>query len=419
MIKGIDVSNWQGKIDFAKVKNAGYEIVYLKASQGEHTSDALFEQNYANAKANGMKIGVYHFLQGNESGVLQANFLYSKIKDKEIDCKIAIDVEVTNGASPKELSKIVSDFAEHIKSLTNLDVVVYTCSSFANDNLTNDLSKYPLWVAEYGVSEPKPTKVWGSNYIGWQYSEKGKIVGCPNGDTDLDYFTEDIYCKVITPPATSVETDKITLDTASLSANEIEVASIKIEDNKIPVSSSNFKIGQQVKVVGEKYATGETVPQWVKNNIYPIIQVENDKVLLGQGLDSWLKNEDVQPAEKQVFELGQYVEIIGQTYATGESIPTWVQGQVYPITQVGDDKVLLGNGLNSWVNISDVRLAIGGKIFEVGQKVRVIANVYSTGETIPSWVKEKTYTITQVENRKCLLGDGLTSWVNVDGLVHA
>ena len=62
LYNGIDVSGWQGYIDFSKVKNAGIEVVYIKASEGTRTKDPYFELNYENAKANGLNVGFYHYL---------------------------------------------------------------------------------------------------------------------------------------------------------------------------------------------------------------------------------------------------------------------------------------------------------------------------------------------------------------------
>ena len=60
--RGIDVSDWQGYIDYRKVKESGIEVVYIKASQGSNIKDPYFDINYENAKANGLKVGFYHFL---------------------------------------------------------------------------------------------------------------------------------------------------------------------------------------------------------------------------------------------------------------------------------------------------------------------------------------------------------------------
>lgn len=264
MIKGIDVSNWQGNIDFNKVKNAGYEIVYIKATEGEHTLDQRFNTNYQGAKASDINIGFYHFLHGNESGKAQAEWMFINIKDKEYQCKIAIDVEVTDGASVDELSQIVIDFANTITALTGNEVVLYTYTSFLNDNLNSSIDKYPLWIAEYGVSQP----IISRKYIGWQYTDNGQVAGIPNGNTDLDYFTEEIYLG-----KTVINDDRV--------------------DKPINNNSTDFKVGQSVRIIAYRYSTGQVIPAWVKESSYPIIQVDNNKVLLGNGLMSWVDKSGV------------------------------------------------------------------------------------------------------------------------------
>ena len=74
--EGIDVSGWQGNVDYAQVASSGIQVVYMKASEGIDFVDPYFEQNYENAKANGLKVGFYHYLtaRSNEAAVAQANF---------------------------------------------------------------------------------------------------------------------------------------------------------------------------------------------------------------------------------------------------------------------------------------------------------------------------------------------------------
>ncbi|MBO6243777.1 MAG: hypothetical protein J6O41_04335 [Clostridia bacterium] len=92
---GIDVSNWQGYIDYGKVKQAGIEVVYIKSSEGRTFRDPYFQYNYENAKANGLKVGFYHFLTAtSEQGAReQARFFASVISGKSPDCKLAMDFE--------------------------------------------------------------------------------------------------------------------------------------------------------------------------------------------------------------------------------------------------------------------------------------------------------------------------------------
>lgn len=60
--QGVDVSDWQGYIDYRQVRESGIEVVYIKSSQGRNIKDPYFDINYENAKANGLKVGFYHFL---------------------------------------------------------------------------------------------------------------------------------------------------------------------------------------------------------------------------------------------------------------------------------------------------------------------------------------------------------------------
>lgn len=94
--QGIDVSNWQGYIDYRQVKESGIEVVYIKSSQGSNIKDAYFDINYENAKANGLKVGFYHFLTATntEEAEREARFFASVISGKTPDCKLVMDYEV-------------------------------------------------------------------------------------------------------------------------------------------------------------------------------------------------------------------------------------------------------------------------------------------------------------------------------------
>ena len=78
--QGIDVSSWQRTINFSNVKNSGINVVYIKSSEGKSYIDPYFETNYRNAKANGLKIGFYHYVTARSTSQAQeqANF-FSKV----------------------------------------------------------------------------------------------------------------------------------------------------------------------------------------------------------------------------------------------------------------------------------------------------------------------------------------------------
>lgn len=81
--QGIDVSDWQGYIDYAQVKENGIEVVYIKSSQGNNIKDPYFDINYENAKSNGLKVGFYHFLTATtirRSGTRSSIFCFCYIR---------------------------------------------------------------------------------------------------------------------------------------------------------------------------------------------------------------------------------------------------------------------------------------------------------------------------------------------------
>ena len=191
--RGMDVSDWQGYINYSEVKNSGIEIVYIKASQGDSIVDSHFRTNYENAKANGLKVGLYHFLTATSvaDAESQAEYFASVISGTSPDCKLAMDFEVFEDLNKEEINAISFAFLQKVQALTGKEVIVYSDASNARDTFNRELaSKYPLWVAQYEVNSPE-TGNWNS-YEGFQYSDMGTVPGI-RGFVDLDTFTEAIF----------------------------------------------------------------------------------------------------------------------------------------------------------------------------------------------------------------------------------
>ena len=192
--QGIDVSNWQGYINYEEVKKSGIEIVYIKASQGDSFIDPYFKTNYINAKANGLKVGFYHFLtaQNTQEAVNQAIYFAQVISDTTPDCKLAMDFEVFGNLSKSEINSISLSFLQKVQELTGKEMIVYSDAYNAENTFSPEIANtYPLWIAEYGVSSPQ-TGLWNS-YIGFQYSDTGNVSGINSGSTDLDLFSNNIF----------------------------------------------------------------------------------------------------------------------------------------------------------------------------------------------------------------------------------
>ena len=193
--QGIDVSNWQGYINYEQVKKAGIEIVYIKASEGTNYKDPYFDVNYQNAKNNGLKVGFYHFLTAVniQEAEEQARFFSSVISKKIPDCKLVLDYEVFGGVPATLINQIARSFMEETKRLTNKDVILYSDLYNSRTVFSKELAEdYELWIADYTNSQnlENSQSNW-NNWIGWQYSNMGRISGI-NGYVDRDIFTKEI-----------------------------------------------------------------------------------------------------------------------------------------------------------------------------------------------------------------------------------
>lgn len=194
--QGIDVSNWQGYIDYAKVRQSGIQVVYIKSSQGTTFRDPYFDVNYTNAKANGLKVGFYHFVTATTTAQAEneARFFASVISEKEPDCKLVMDYEIFGGVSVQQSNNIAQVFLETVKELTNREVIVYSNLSTAQNRFNTYIaSNYELWLAYYGnYNSLTNVQTSWNNWIGVQYTNKGQIAGI-NGNVDRDLFTDRIF----------------------------------------------------------------------------------------------------------------------------------------------------------------------------------------------------------------------------------
>ena len=192
-LEGIDVSNWQGYIDYEKVKNAGIDIIYIESSIGKDYIDPYFELNYENAKINGLKVGVYHYLTARSitEAEQEAEFFASVISGKKIDCKLAMDFEEFGSLNNEQINDISRAFLNRLTELTGKETIVYSdLSNAINRFKISEIS--PLWIAYYGdSSQLDKIKTSWKNWQAQQYTDEGRVPGI-YGYVDRDLFTTEI-----------------------------------------------------------------------------------------------------------------------------------------------------------------------------------------------------------------------------------
>ena len=194
--EGIDVSDWQGYIDYSQVKADGIEIVYIKSSQGSNIKDTYFDINYENAKANNLKVGFYHFLTATniEEAEGEAIFFASVISGKQSDCKLALDYEQFNGVGVEDVNQIAIAFIQKIKELTQRQVIIYSDLYNAESTFNSELANEgELWLAYYeNYRNLENIDSSWSNFIGIQYTDSGSVSGI-NGNVDRDLYSEEVF----------------------------------------------------------------------------------------------------------------------------------------------------------------------------------------------------------------------------------
>lgn len=192
LIPGIDVSKWQGTIDFERVKADGVQAVYIRSSLGMDYVDPYFEKNYQKAKAAGLSIGFYHYVTATTvtQARAQAHFFLSTIAGTEPDMRLAVDYERYDTAA--QANEIALAFIDEVERLSGMEVVLYSDASHARTIWSQQVAdRVPIWVAEYGVTEPRDNGKW-STWVGFQYTSSGRVDGI-NGNVDRDWFTRGIF----------------------------------------------------------------------------------------------------------------------------------------------------------------------------------------------------------------------------------
>lgn len=209
LYNGIDLSEWQGNIDFGEVARAGIEVVYIRASEGRGYVDPYFRENYEKAKANGLRTGFYHFLTATNVAEAkeEAEFFVSNIKGLEPDCRLAMDFEVFDGLDVSTINEISRVFLETVEKLSGKECVIYSDAYNARTVFSKELAEdYPIWVADYFVEEPESNDKW-KFWVGFQYSDRGIINGI-DGNVDRDYFTNGVFLNNLSQIPKDTVTDK-------------------------------------------------------------------------------------------------------------------------------------------------------------------------------------------------------------------
>lgn len=197
-IKGIDVSRWNGKIDWKTVANYGMGFAILRITEKGNIVDSTFEPNYKGCLENKIPVGVYKYSYATNVSEIQyeANVVIKTLNKRKLDYPVFLDIEDKCQANlSKELMmKMINAFMAIIIK-AGYKFGIYCGYSWYQNKLPKDAKKYDCWVARYpsqdtGELQERLRVPASTGVIGWQYSSKATIPGIPT-KTDRNVFYKD------------------------------------------------------------------------------------------------------------------------------------------------------------------------------------------------------------------------------------
>ena len=190
---GIDVSHWQGSIDWSKVKASGMQFAFMKATESTTYTDTALTANWAGAGSVGMYRGAYHFARPSTaagSAVKQAEYFVSRVGSFQDAGTLppVLDLEATGGLGVTALRTWTQTWLTRVEQLTGRVPILYFSPSFWETNLGNStaFTRYPLWIAHYTTGTPRVPGGWPT-WTFWQRTSSGRVSGI-SGNVDMNSF---------------------------------------------------------------------------------------------------------------------------------------------------------------------------------------------------------------------------------------
>jgi lysozyme len=183
-VHGIDVSSYQGRIDWVEVSEHQVSFAFIKATEGVTMRDSRFERNWQGAKAVGIYRGAYHYFQPNYDGAQQADLFVRNVPLQAGDLPPVLDVEAPNFHDVAIMRRNVATWLRLIERHYGVRPILYSNHNFYKRHLAGHFDDYPLWLAHYEVEKPSlPREKW----IIWQHSDESHVPGI-RGPVDFNVF---------------------------------------------------------------------------------------------------------------------------------------------------------------------------------------------------------------------------------------
>ena len=183
-VHGIDVSAYQGRIDWSLVAGHQVQFAFIKATEGVTLRDSRFQRNWRGAQAAGIYRGAYHYFQPNYDAAKQANLFTRTVPLTAGDLPPVLDVEHAQFHDVARMRQGVAIWLRLVERHYGVRPILYSNYSFYQRHLAGHFDKYPLWLAHYEVDQPRlPPGKW----LIWQHSDEAYVPGI-RGTVDFNVF---------------------------------------------------------------------------------------------------------------------------------------------------------------------------------------------------------------------------------------
>ena len=189
-IHGIDISHYQGRIDWNAVADQRVHFAIHKATEGSEYQDSLFARNWPEIERVGLYRGAYHFFRPEVAPEVQALNFTRTVHLKSGDLPPVLDVEVIGELSASQLQRSVQTWLTIIETHYGIRPILYSGQKFYNQHLQGHFDHYPLWIARYSSNQPdlNGTATWKF----WQYGDRGQLKGI-HGPVDFNVFDGSLH----------------------------------------------------------------------------------------------------------------------------------------------------------------------------------------------------------------------------------
>ncbi|MGL6294258.1 GH25 family lysozyme [Eubacterium aggregans] len=189
IVLGVDVSAYQGEIDWEIISEQGISFAYIKATEGTDFIDKRFNENWTAARKTNLKVGAYFFVNFNKGGKDQAKYFIKNVPKESGSFPPVIDLELygdylDNPPQKEKVNTMLKEMIETLKEKYGEIPIIYTNYNTYNQYLSNAFTEVPIWICDISSSNPELSG--GHKWVFWQYSQRQILQGYDGEERFID-----------------------------------------------------------------------------------------------------------------------------------------------------------------------------------------------------------------------------------------